>query len=274
MSDAEFDHEQATRWCALRCSSSRWLGGRFAQPHTLTTRLQAHLHLSAENDVPNTAFALPVTEHANLQLALDELAAAAPSFEVLGLPRTSATTAACPWPGWPPGTGTDPVSRAPARTSTSTSAATTAAGLRAGLVLTEHGDRPVAVLLYVSEQRGVPEVYLEVVAADATTLGQFVAGLPHTWMEANNVIHGKVMTFSFGRYGEFGMTFTNVEPVARAQVIIPDGDLVAIERHAIGISGQGDALVAAGQHGKSRSLAVRAAPERARRTRSPICSDR
>lgn len=48
-------------------------------------------------------------------------------------------------------------------------------------------------------------------------------------------MRGKVMTFSFGRYGEFGMTFTRVEPVARNQVIIPDDDLAAIERHAIGM---------------------------------------
>ena len=121
--------------------------------------------------------------------------------------------------------------------------------LRAGLVLTEHGGRPVAVLLYLSERGPMPEVHVEVVAADATTLGEFVATV-HASMEAHNVMRGKVMTFSFGRYGEFGMTFTKVEPVAREQVIIPDDDLAAIERHAIGISEHRDALLAAGQHVK------------------------
>ena len=225
----------------------------------MTTRLQAHLHLSAENDVPNTAFALPVTEHANLQLALDELAAAAPSFEVLGLPPdishyggvSLAGMAAGYWHG--PG---EPSARSYVNVDIGTDRPLPC--LRAGLVLTEHGDRPVAVLLYVSEQRGVPEVYLEVVAADATTLGQFVAGL-HESMEANNVIRGKVMTYSFGRYGEFGMTFTNVEPVPRAKVIIPDGDLVAIERHAIGITEARDAFRGRRSACEARSVAVRAA---------------
>jgi ATP-dependent Zn protease len=92
-------------------------------------------------------------------------------------------------------------------------------------------------------------VRVEIVAADAPRLGQFVAAL-HASMEANNVMRGKVMTFSFGRYGEFGMTFTRVEPVGRDQVIIPDDDLAAIERHAIGISEHRDALLAAGQHVK------------------------
>ena len=96
--------------------------------------------------------------------------------------------------------------------------------LRAGLVLTEHGGRPVAVLLYLSERGPIPGVHVEVVAADATTLGEFVATV-HASMEVHNVMRGKVMTFSFGRYGEFGMTFTRVEPVAREQVIIPDDDL-------------------------------------------------
>lgn len=54
--------------------------------HSLTTRVQAHLQLPSDGDVPNTAFSVPVMEHANLQLALDEFAAAAPTFEVLGLP--------------------------------------------------------------------------------------------------------------------------------------------------------------------------------------------
>jgi SpoVK/Ycf46/Vps4 family AAA+-type ATPase len=63
-------------------------------------------------------------------------------------------------------------------------------------------------------------------------------------------MRGKVMTFSFGRYGDFAMTFAKVEPVSRVQVIIPDDDLAAIERHAIGISEHRDALLAAGQHVK------------------------
>jgi cell division protease FtsH len=221
------------------------------EPHTLTTRLRAHLQLPPDGDVPNTAFALPVMEHANLQLALDELAAAAASFDVLGLPPdishyggvSLAGMAAGHWHG--PG---EPSARSYVDVDIGTDRPLPC--LRAGLVLTEHGGRPVAVMLYLSEQHGpVPEVRVEVVAADATTLGQFVADL-HAAMEASNVMRGKVMTFSFGRYGEFGMTFTTVERVARAEVIIPADDLAAIERHAIGISEHREALLAAGRHVK------------------------
>jgi hypothetical protein len=217
---------------------------------TLTSRLQAHLRLPPDEEVPNTGFALPAIEHANLQLALDEVAGSAPSFEVLGLPPdishyagvTLAGIVAGHWHG--PG---EPTARSYVDVDIGTDQPLPC--LRAGLVLTEHGGRPVALLMYVSERGPESEVRVEVVAADAATLAGFVADL-HASMESHNVLRGKVMTFTYGRYGEFGMTFVKVDPVTRGQVIIPEDDLVAIERHAIGISEHRDALLAAGQHVK------------------------
>ena len=233
------DHGTGERQsCAPPCNSStsrrRALG---PDPHTLTTRLQAHLQLPPDDDVPNTAFSLPVVEHANLQLALDELAAAR-SFEVLGLPPdighygglSLAGMAAGHWHG--PGRAERPLVRRRRHRHRSAAAVLP----RLGLVLTEHGGRPLAVLLYLSERGPMPEVHVEVVAADATTLGEFVATV-HASMEAHNVIRGKVMAFSFGRYGEFGIAFIKRGPVgARAGDSAPAYDLDALDRHCMGIS--------------------------------------
>jgi hypothetical protein len=120
--------------------------------------------------------------------------------------------------------------------------------LRAGIVLTRFDDEPVAVMSYLAE-RGMPELVVEVVGRDDAHVQRFVERL-RALMDERNVMRGKVMSFSFGRYGEFGMTFTAVEPVAREQVIIPDRDLDAIDQHAIGISAHRAELVAAGQHVK------------------------
>jgi hypothetical protein len=78
--------------------------------------------------------------------------------------------------------------------------------------------RPAAVLLYLSEQSGpVPEVRVEIVEVDGPTLG--CSSPLHASTEANDVMRGKVMTFSFGRYGEFGMTFTRVDRLMHNAVV-------------------------------------------------------
>ncbi len=50
------------------------------------------------------------------------------------------------------------------------------------------------------------------------------------------------------------MAFTELAMVTREQGILPDKDLVAIERHAIGISEHRAELIAAGQHVKGGLL--------------------
>lgn len=219
------------------------------ETNTLVSRLREHLELRSDADVPNTAFTVPAVEHANLQLALNELAVSGVSFEVLGLPPDIGNYGGVSLAGMVAGNW-----HGPGEPTARTYVDVDVGGdqplpcLRAGLLLTEHSGVAVAVLLFLSEQRGPePEVRVEVVAADADTLSEFVADLRAS-METHNVMRGKVMTFSYGRHGGFGMTFVKLEAVARTQVIVPDDDLTAIERHAIGISEHRDDLLAAGQH--------------------------
>jgi len=107
---------------------------------------------------------------------------------------------------------------------------------------------PIAVMSYLSH-RHLPELVIEVVGSTQRAVTGFIERLRQL-MDERNVMRGKVMTFSFGRHGEFGMTFTTIEPISRDQVIIPAADLDAIEQHAIGISDHRDELIAAGQHVK------------------------
>jgi hypothetical protein len=252
VADAELTTEQATALVRAVVQlvelSQRAIG---PDGRTLVARLQAHLRLDVDVDVPNTAFTLPVMEHANVQLALDDLSREAASWEVLGVSPEVSHFGGISLAGMATGTWNGPGEiSARLYVDVDIGAAQPLPCLRAALILTDHGGQPVALLVYLSERRGpMAEVQVEVVAADAATLAGFVARL-HESMDANNVLRGKVVSFSFGRHGEFGMSFTTVEPVARDQVIIPDADLLAVERHAIGISEHRDALMAAGQHVK------------------------
>ena len=223
------------------------------EQRTLVARLQAHLGVDADTDVPNTAFTLPVMDHPNLQLALDHLATEAASWEVLGVSPDISHYSGISLAGMVSGAWQGP-SEISARlyvdVDVDIGTAQPLPCLRAGLVLTEHGGQPVALLTHLSDRHGpLPDVQVEVVAADAVALAGFVGRL-HAAMDALNVLRGKVVTFSFGRDGGFGMSFAAVEPVRREQVIIPDEDLAAIEQHAIGISEHREALLAAGQHVK------------------------
>jgi cell division protease FtsH len=69
-------------------------------------------------------------------------------------------------------------------------------------------------------------------------------------MDEHNVMRGKVMTFAYGRHGDFGIRFARLGGVTRDEVILDEDVLTAIERHALGISDNVDELRAAGQHVK------------------------
>ena len=115
-------------------------------------------------------------------------------------------------------------------------------------MLTEYGGAPVAALVYPTE-RSQSELVIEVVGADQSAADGFLHRL-RLLMDERNAFRGKVVSFSFGMHGQFGLTFTKVPTVERADVVLRPGELDAIEEHALGISAHVDELRRARQHVK------------------------
>jgi cell division protease FtsH len=120
--------------------------------------------------------------------------------------------------------------------------------LRCGIMLATLDNEPIAMMVSTGQSHQ-PEIILEIVANTDAIVEHVLIRL-RALMDEHNVMRGKVMSFNFGRHGEFGMTFSQVPRVSRDQVVLPDAALTAIEHHAIGISAHRAELIAAGQHVK------------------------
>ena len=212
----------------------------------LTARLRAHLGVG--DDAPNTSVIFEVIERANLQLALDEHRASGVVWDEIGLPPDIGNYHGVSLPMLVAGNWQGPGTTAVQFASVEVSATETIRCLRAGVICTEFDGQPVALLVYTAERRG-PELTLELAATTQEAADGFLRHLRDR-MTAHNVLRGKVVTFAFSEYGGFGMAFTTVPAVTRAEVIMPAWKLDAIEQHAIGISDVRPQLLAAGQHVK------------------------
>jgi cell division protease FtsH len=211
----------------------------------LTKRLREHLGI--DESVPNTSIVFNPIERANLQLALDRLRADSSSWDEVGLTADIANYGGVSLPAFVAGSFHGPVETARQFVSVQVSATETIRCLQAGVVLTEHVGVPVAVMVYQSDRRGMPELIVEVAATTQEAADGFLSRL-QVLMTELNVLRGKVVTFAYGEYGGFGLTFTVVPPVQRSEVILPEWQLDAIDEHAVGITDVRDRLLAAGQH--------------------------
>jgi len=67
-------------------------------------------------------------------------------------------------------------------------------------------------------------------------------------MHEHSVYRGKVLSFAFSEWGGFGVTFHELPSISRDDIVLPEEDLAAIERHTIEVSHHAGALRAAGRH--------------------------
>ncbi len=207
-------------------------------------------HLGADPvDLPTYTERLHVSEHANLQLAIDALLDEVAGWRLLGLPGelqhfgefSLASILAGRFHG-----PTEPCT--PEFVNVSVDVDRTLPCLRLGVYLLEFAGAPLVAMIGYSEGHGPrPGLLLEVVTADADHAARFVFRLREL-MHERNVYRGKVLSFSFTEWGDFGISFHQLPVVGRDDIVLPDGDLEAIERHTIGISRHADVLRAAGRH--------------------------
>jgi hypothetical protein len=214
---------------------------------SLSGRLRDHLGLSG-GAIPNTSATFEVIERANMQLALDSLGRESDTWDVIGLNPDIGNFGGVSLPGIVSGGWHGPGEAAQEYEAVEVGPGETIGCLRAGIILGSFDRQPVAVMAYRTE-RGRPQVRLEVVAVDQGTAEALLRRV-QALMDEHDVLRGKVLTFDFGEYGEFGLTFASLPVVEREAVILPPGHLEAIEEHALGIGECREALLAAGQHVK------------------------
>lgn len=222
-----------------------------ALPRTgLTERVHDHLGVEDDTDqLPNTAASFPLVERANFQLALDALRADAAMWDGIGLTPDIGNYGGVSLVGMVAGTWHGPGATGRQNVEAEVDVDETIDCLAAGVVLTRFEDVPVALLVYASDRGMTSVLVVEVVAAAVDVPHRFLARV-RDLMDEHNVMRGKVMSFPFGRHGDFGIRFARVPDVTRDDVVLDEALLAAIERHALGITGNVDALRAARQHVK------------------------
>lgn len=119
-----------------------------------------------------------------------------------------------------------------------------------GVHLFRHQDRPVAVWQRQGDpHRGEERATVQVAAAAAEDAEALVAEVQRLMGELS-VLRGQVVSFTGNEFqpGMAGITFHDRPDVAAADIVLPDGMLDRIVRHAIGIGEQAATLTRHGQH--------------------------
>jgi cell division protease FtsH len=219
-------------------------------PRSSTLRRLVIEHLGEDPvGLPALTERFDVSEHANLQVATHSLLADVADWRLLGLPgelRHYGGFSLASIVGGRFGGPTEPC--APEFVNVPVDVDRTLPCLRLGVYLLAFDGAPLVVMVGFSEDHGPrPGLVVEVVTAAADRATRFVARLRQL-MHENSVFRGKVLSFSFTEWGDFGVGFHRLPSVGREDIVLPAEALEAIERHTIGVSRHAEALLAAGRH--------------------------
>lgn len=123
--------------------------------------------------------------------------------------------------------------------------------MTAGLLLIAEGERRVAVLV-IQGERGFdePGTRFEVLAEEQEEGERLLAEI-RALMREHNVYRGKVLALRGGgemMNGGMSVEFPALEPVARDQIVLPDGVLDMVELHTVEFARVAKAMREAGQH--------------------------
>src|SRR5215467_3982736 len=190
---------------------------------------------------------LPPFEHVNLQTAVDAWSAGAgrtvevrgialpPHYGGMSLQQLAAGEAL------PPLRLT-----APALADLPNGPESTLGCLRLALLLvTDRNGRYIVMIKGPSEHE--PTLEIEVAGLPVGLAQQVLAELDQLRADLN-VYRGHLLDVSLGPMGGVDLTFTGPPGITRDDVVLPATVLTRVERHALGVAGHREALLAAGQH--------------------------
>ena len=193
---------------------------------------------------------LPAVERPNLQLALDEMVAGSPGAAVIGLSPEIAQYSNFSFSALLTGRFHGPSAPiSPVYEEVPVDVDATLRCVNAGLWLLHHDGVPVVIGVIPGEQyQPGPRPLRVETMADDPEVAQAVVDRLAELRRTHNVYRRKVLSFSHSEYGEFGISFMRRPTTTADEVILPPGDLAAIEQHVIGMARRSAELVAAGQH--------------------------
>ena len=229
---------------------------RFLEAMTTTRRrkesslrglVRDHLGLDPAG-LPILSEHVSTVEHPNLQLALDALLADGPGQSVVGLPTELRHYGGFSLAGVLGGRFHGPAEPSPieyVNVPVDVGRSLPCAQLAVYLLRVDGG--PVVVFLLLGDQQMGGGLGVEVLAPDRQQAEAFLVRLRALMLE-RNVYRGKLLGYSFSEYGDAGMTFQRLPTITRDDLILPQRDLEAIERHTVGVAERAGALRAAGRH--------------------------
>ena len=211
----------------------------------LVARLREHLGTNPR-ELPTTSAQFADTDHPNLQLALDAvlpdaelIGYSAPHAGVMGLGLTELLSGQAMLGSIEPGPvqyvdvdlGDGRVVRC----------------VSTGVYLAAREGVPLAAVVSRSERPfGGSRLQLEAVASEDGIVSELIRDL-RAAMREHNVYRGRVISLHGGEEQSVSVQFHQLPPVSRDAVVLPDGTLNRLERHAIGVAEHAERLKAAGR---------------------------
>jgi hypothetical protein len=217
----------------------------------LSTRIAEHLGADPKT-LPTTTVELPTTEQANLQLGLDAALGGRGEVEVIGFSARGMGYMPLGLAELVSGQAmTGPISMGPPRyASVEIGDGRIVRCITNGIFLTRAEGEPIVIVVSPTGERGMGpgKLRLEGVGASEESVAAAIAAIRGA-MREHNVFRGRVISLHGDDHsGGVSVQFHTLPDVARDAVILPDGTLARLERHAIGIAAQGERLRAAGRH--------------------------
>lgn len=214
----------------------------------VTVRLRDHLGADPR-ELPTTGTQFPLTEQANVQLAVDAVLGDA---EILGFTTRRAGFGSVGLAELLAGFAiTGPISFGPVKYSdVEVGDGRVIQCVAAGVFLATHDGAPVVLVLSHGGDHPMKPSSLELegVSPKRGAVSDLLRVL-RAAMREHNVFRGRTISLhQSGHQETVSVQFHAVPPVERHGVILPDGTLERLERHTIGITQNADRLRSAGRH--------------------------
>jgi hypothetical protein len=214
----------------------------------VSVRLREHLG-GDPKELPTTRAEFPITEHANLQLALDAVLSDA---EIVGFTMRHMGFGSVGLAEIIAGQGmTGPISLGPVQyTDVEVGDGRVIQCIASALFLATRQGSPIALVLSRGGDHPMAPSSLKLEGVSSTP--GLVSDLLHALraaMREHNVFRGRIISLhQHGHNETVSVQFHAVPAVTRESVVLPPGTLERLERHTIAISEKADRLRAADQH--------------------------